>query len=401
MTQVLSGVRVLEVATWTFVPAAGAVLADWGADVIKVEHPRSGDPQRALVYSRHESDINYMMEQPNRGKRSIGLDIASEQGRKLLHSLVERSDVFLTNYLPSAREKLKIDVDDIRATNPAIVYARGSGQGSMGPDSGARGFDGTSYWSRSGLAHSLTPADATHTLQATPALGDMPSGMQLAGGVAAALFHRERTGEGSVVDLSLLASAMWALSTTIIGTEVHDTQDLRPLPREQSANPLTLTYLTSDRRSIKLSMFESERFWPDLCDHIGRPELVDDDRFATAGARSDNCAALVALLDEIFSERSLTEWSEQLKTLSGAWAVVRTPREVYDDPQVEANGYLKTVDLGAGATVPLVSNPVQFDAVAPMLSRAPEHGEHTEEVLLELGIGWPEIIELKDAGVVL
>ncbi len=200
MSSALEGVKVLEVAAWTFVPAAGAVLADWGADVIKVEHPVMGDPQRGLIsmglIPGGPSAVNYIIEQPNRGKRSIGLDISTEEGLKLLYRLVEQSDVFLTSFLPATRQKLKIDVEHIRAVNPKIVYARGTGQGPKGPDSGKGGYDGASYWGRGGVAHALTPSTSEWPIGGRAAFGDLAGGMSIAGGIAAALFQRERTGVG-------------------------------------------------------------------------------------------------------------------------------------------------------------------------------------------------------------
>ena len=219
MANALSGFRVLEVAAWTFVPAAGAVLADWGADVIKVEHPEVGDPQRGLVsmglIPGGDNAVNYIMEQPNRGKRSIGIDISTDAGRDILYKLVESSDVFLTSFLPSVRQRLKIDVEHIRAVNPNIVYARGSGQGSLGLDRNKPGYDGSVYWGRGGVAHALTPADAKWPIGGRAAFGDLAGGVAIAGGIAAGLLQRATTGEAPIIDVSLLGLAMWVLSPDI------------------------------------------------------------------------------------------------------------------------------------------------------------------------------------------
>ena len=185
MHDVMNGIRVLEVAAWTFVPAAGAVMADWGADVIKVEHPEMGDPQRGLISSGlipgGPGAVNYIMEQPNRGKRSIGLDISTPAGLEVLYEIAKTSDVFLTSFLPQTRQKLKIDVEHIRAVNPNIVYVRGSGQGPLGPDREQGGLDGASYWARGGIANALTPAGMEWPVAPRPALGDLPGGMTIAG----------------------------------------------------------------------------------------------------------------------------------------------------------------------------------------------------------------------------
>jgi len=189
MTGVMDGIKVLEVAQWWFVPAAGAVLADWGADVIKIEHPVSGDPQRGLMTSGlvpNTGGVNFMVEQSNRGKRSVGLDLATDAGRDILYQLAATADVFLTNFLPDARERLRIDLDDIRAVNPRIVYVRGHGQGARGPDARKGGFDAASFWCRGGLSHALTPPGAPAPVMQRAAYGDSVGAMTIAGGISAA-----------------------------------------------------------------------------------------------------------------------------------------------------------------------------------------------------------------------
>jgi crotonobetainyl-CoA:carnitine CoA-transferase CaiB-like acyl-CoA transferase len=231
MDQVLKGVRVVEVAQWWFVPAAGAVLADWGADVLKIEHPVSGDPQRGLMTSGlipNTGGVNFMVEQPNRGKRSLGIDLGKPEGLEVLHRLVETADVFLTNFLPAARRRLKIELEDIRRVNPKVIYVRGPGQGARGPDMEKGGYDAASFWCRGGICSALTPAAAEMPVMQRAAFGDSTGGLALAGGIAAALFRRERTGEPSLVDLSLLGTAMWILAPDIIATQPRShTQDDR------------------------------------------------------------------------------------------------------------------------------------------------------------------------------
>ena len=405
MTEVLQGVRVLEVASWTFVLAAGAVLSDWGADVIKIEHPTTGDPQRGLITSglvpRAAGGANFMIEQPNRGKRSVGLDIGTEDGRELLYRLAERSDVFLTNFLPATRRRLRIEAEDIQARNPNIVYVRGHGQGARGPDAEKGGYDGASYWARGGIGHALTPPGAEYPVTQRPGFGDLAGGMTIAGAISAALFRRERDGVGSVVDISLLAVAMWMLSPDIVASKLFEGMKTPSFNRASSPNPLVNVYKTKDGRFLTLIMLEADKFWPDLCRHIGRPELIDDPRFADAASRFENRAECVGLLDETFASATLDEWRERLATVAGVWAPVQTAREIHDDPQVAANGYIPQVDLGEGASIGLVANPVQFDEAPPALRRAPEHGEHTEEVLLEMGISWEEIAAYKESAAIL
>jgi len=405
MDQVLAGVRVLEVATWTFVPAAGAVLADWGADVIKVEHPVTGDPQRGLMTSGLMGDgskiPNFMMEQPNRGKRSIGIDIRSEDGLELLYKLVETADVFLTSFLPAARQSMKIDVEHLRARNPNIIYARGSGNGQRGPESERGGYDGATYFARGGHALALTPDNLEYPLGPRAAYGDLPGGMTIAGGIAGALFRRERHGVPSVVDISLLSCATWTLAPDIMASKLFG---LPKLPtggnREMNPNPLVGSYKTKDGRFLMLCMLESDRYWPDLCRQIGRPELIDDPRFKDHAARGENKTECIRALDAAFAERTFDEWKDELLDAEGVWSPYQLPIELHDDVQVQANGYLRPVESDQG-TFNVVGNPVQFDETPPALTRAPQHGEHTETLLLELGYDWDDIIRLKDAGAIL
>ena len=407
MHDVLRGIKVVEVASWTFVPAAGAVLADWGADVIKVEHPVTGDPQRGLITSGlipgAAGVVNFMIEQPNRGKRSIGIDLANADGRELLYQLVDQADVFLTNFMPDARRRLQIDVDDIRARNPSIIYVRGHGQGTKGPDAAKGGYDAASYWARGGIGASITPPDREWPVSQTAGFGDLNGGMTIAGGICGALLKRERTGEPSVVDVSLLGLAMWTMSPNILASRLFGLPGCLPSfgTRPVSPNPLVGIYRTKDGRFISLVMLEPDKFWADLVEHLGRPDMVDDPRFKDAGVRAENRDACLAELDAAFASRTLDEWRLALADLAGVWAPLQTVYETYDDPQTVANGYVVEIDPGDGETFPVVASPVQFDETPFELSPAPEHGQHTEEILMELGLDWDTIVAHKESGAVL
>ncbi|MFI0350331.1 CaiB/BaiF CoA transferase family protein [Actinomadura sp. 9N407] len=397
----LEGVRVVEVAMYGFVPSAGAVLSDWGADVVKVEHAVTGDPQRGLRQTgtmRVEGDPNPNIEHANRGKRSIGLNMATPEGKEVLHDLVGRSDVFLTSFLPASRRKLGIDVDDIRAVNPRIVYARGSALGPRGAEAEKGGYDMTAFWARAATAASLTPSGVEGMISPpSPAYGDTISGTNLAGGIAAALFQRERTGEAPVVDVSLLGSGVWAMGHGI-GLSLHLGEPLAAPPtgsHGSPTNPLSGLYATADGRYLAFVMLQPGRFWADVCHHIGRPELASDPRFATAELIAANTAEAVELLREILAGRTLAEWTERFATLAGPWAPVQDSLQVGDDAQIRSNEYL----VRAGE-LDLAASPVQFDVTAPRLGPAPEFAAQTEEILMELGLDWDRILALKAAGAV-
>ncbi|KAF5991628.1 MULTISPECIES: CaiB/BaiF CoA transferase family protein [Streptomyces] len=396
----LEGIRVLEVAMYGFVPSAGAVLADWGADVIKVEHAVTGDPQRGLRQTgtlRVEGDPNPNVEHANRGKRSLGLDMTRPEGKEVLYDLARRSDVFLTSFLPGHRRRFGIDVDDIRAVNPRIIYARGSALGPRGPESEKGGYDMTAFWARGGSAASITPPGVEGMINPMPAYGDTISGTNLAGGIAAALLQRERTGEPSVVDVSLLGSGVWANGHATAVSLHLDKPWVAPMPGAHGSpnNPLSGVYATADGRYLAFVMLQPGKFWADVCHHIDHPELADDPRFATAELLAAHTEEAVKILRAALAGRTLAEWTERFATLAGPWAPVQDTLRVGADVQIRANEYLLRV-----GEIDLAASPVQFDTTAPSLGPAPEFAAQTEEILMELGLDWPRIIELKEAGAV-
>jgi crotonobetainyl-CoA:carnitine CoA-transferase CaiB-like acyl-CoA transferase len=397
----LEGIRVLEVAMYGFVPSAGAVLREWGAEVIKVEHAVTGDPQRGLRQTgllRVEGDPNPNIEHANRGKRSIGLDMSVPEGKEVLLELAKRADVFLTSFLPGHRQKFGIDVDDIRAVNPKIIYARGSALGPRGEEAVKGGYDMTAFWCRAGTAATITPPGTEGMIAPPgPAYGDTISGTNLAGGIAAALLKRERTGEPSVVDVSLLGSGLWAMGHTVaLTTHLHQRMEA-PVPGVHGSpvNPLTGLYATSDGRYISFVMMQPTKFWADVCRHMELEDHIDDPRFATAEDIAKNTPAAVELLTAAMAKRPLAEWSERFATLAGPWAPVQDTLQAADDAQIRANEYL----VRAGE-LELVASPVQFDVTAPDTGPAPGFAEQTDEILTDLGLDWDRIIELKTVGAV-
>jgi len=401
MSGPLDGIRVLEVAMYGFVPSAGAVLAEWGAEVVKIEHAVTGDPQRGLRQTgplRVEGDPNPNIEHANRGKRSVGLDMSVPGGREVLLELARRSDVFLTSFLPAHRRRFGIDVDDIRAVNPGVIYARGSALGPRGEESAKGGYDMTAFWCRAGTAATITPPGIEGMIGPPgPAYGDTISGTNLAGGIAAALLKRERTGEASVVDVSLLGSGLWAMGHTVALTSHLNQLMVQPAPGVHGSpiNPLVGLYATADDRFISFVMMQPTKFWADVCRHMDLEDYLDDPRFATAESIAENTAAAVDILRTAMAKRTLPEWSERFATLAGPWAPVQDTLQAASDAQIRANEYI----VRAG-DLELVANPVQFDQTAPHTGGAPGFAEQTDEVLLELGLDWDRIIELKTAGAV-
>jgi crotonobetainyl-CoA:carnitine CoA-transferase CaiB-like acyl-CoA transferase len=400
--QAFDGVRVIELAQWVFVPVAGALLADWGADVVHIE-PTEGDPYRGLATQGIGSErggVNLSLALANRGKRSLALDIRHEDGLAILHKLLESADVFLTNMRPAALRRAGLGSDELTRRYPSLVFARGHGYGVRGPDADQAGYDATAFWARGGMAHILTPPERDYPIGQRGAMGDRNGALALAFGIAAALLKRSRTGAGSVVDVSLLSTAMWTLSSDLLAALAGD-EPKASSGRGPLVNPLVGVYRTKDGRHISLVFLQPDRYWPDFCRIIGRPELLEDARFGDMAARKENAAACVAELDGVFATRTFDEWKAILAGLDAPWAPVQSVTELLDDPQVQANEYIGEVVLDGETAYRLPAVPVQFDGCSPPLRRAPEHGEDTETLLLELGYGWDDIATLKEAGVIL
>ncbi|OHV41621.1 MULTISPECIES: CaiB/BaiF CoA transferase family protein [Pseudofrankia] len=404
MTAVMQGVRVLEVAEHTFVPAASALLADWGADVVKIEHVERGDAMRALGstgVATISSDVHVLLEHSNRGKRSLGLDLTSQEGLDVLYRLAAQSDVFLTNKLPGVRAKLKIDLEDIRAANPNIIYVRGTGQGERGPDADKGSYDSLAFWSRAGLAVGVMQPEYGHVpVPPGPAFGDSLGAMTIAGGIMGALYHRERTGEATVVDVSLLGTGMWAMGAAI-ALSMQLNMPWKPPPVAATrANPLVMNYRTKDGTWLALCCLQATRYWPPLCDVIGRPELAADPRFADHESLAANSGAAIDILTEAFASRTLDEWRVALADFAGQWTVVQDTLQAVDDPQTVANGYIQECHTAAGAPFRLVAAPVHFDEQPTPAKRAPQFNEHGDDLLAALGLDWDTVIDLKVRGVV-
>ncbi|MEG3143682.1 CoA transferase [Sphingomonas sp. RT2P30] len=407
MTHVMKGVRVLEVAQFTFVPAAGGILADWGADVIKIEHPVRGDTQRGFLNMGGvtlDPQRHTLFEHPNRGKRSVGIDVSTPEGQEILYELAKTCDVFLTNYLPQVRQKNKFDVEHIRAVNPNIIYARGSALGNKGPEREIGGFDGTCFWSRSGVAYSMTPAELEGPLtQGIPAFGDSIGGMFIAGGIAAALYNREKTGEGAELDVSLLSTAWWASGALVSQVMETGIVTRNPMPSSGGSvrNPFMGNFRTSDGGTINLCMVSPTGLIADTFAHVGVPEAANDPRFADVKLLIENAGAASDILVKAFAAQPFAYWRQHLKTMKGQWAPIQSFEDLLTDEQSIANDMIIEVEGGdGGAPLRLVRGPVQFDGKPVETTRSPQASEHTELVLMELGVDWDRIEELKAKGAI-
>lgn len=387
----------MEVANWTFVPAAGAVLADLGADVIKIEPP-NGDPQRALrnMLNLSEGGPNPFLEIPNRGKRSVTCDLTTEAGQHALAAILATADVFLTSNLAPIRKKLGIEIEDVRAANPDIIYVRGTGWGNDGPMAEMGGYDLACGWASSSMAYKMTRG--IEPMPQPAAFFDLQGANTIAGAVGMALFKQGRTGETSVIDVSLMHVGMWAMSPDIVGAPFSGDHASYG-DRSMSPNPLVNGYATKDERWIYFVCLQPDRFWDEFCTLLGRLDLITDERFADAPARFANRVECVAALDAVFQEMTLDEVRERFEGFSGVWAPVLRPMELHAHPQVEINGYLPEVKAHQGSDFRLVAAPMHFSGhVTAPPGPAPELGQHTEEVLLEAGLDWDAIAALRASG---
>lgn len=382
----VEGVTVVELGVWVAGPAAGGILADWGADVIKIEPP-TGDPAR--MFGRMlgcDLGLNPPFEMDNRSKRSVVLDLSSEPDRRAAFELLSGADVFLTNVRPGALQRLGLDFASASAANPRLVYGLITGYGESGPDADRAAFDVAAFWSRAGVAHLLTRPGDTPPFQ-RGGMGDHSAGMTMAAAVCAALLARERTGAGQLVTTSLYRQGAYTVSFDL-NTYLMSGQPIAIGQRESMGNPCMNNYAASDGRRFWIVGLEPERHWPALCRAVGRPEWRDDPRFADARARAANSVALIAALDEIFATRPLDEWAQ---IFAGEpdffWSPVNSLEDVVADEQFHAAGGIVYVPDGADdqAAVPMVATPADFHGTpwAPR-SAAPELGQHTAEVLAEL-----------------
>ena len=406
MTGILEGIKVVDMGHVVAIPSAGAILADWGAEVNKIE-PLGGEMARGIkraggadrVKQYDGGEVHWIFQMLNRNKRGMAIDLKREAGVDILYKLVQSSDVFVSNYRSSALKRLKLDYTSLSKIKPDLIYAVLTGYGTVGPDKDERGFDYSAAWARSGMQYLIGEPGSPPPPQRAGMM-DMTAAAYAVTGILAALLHREKTGRGQELELSLYHTGVWSLATDIqsalMGTPIpkHD--------RTKAPNPIWNSYRTKDDRWFWLAILQSDIQWPDFCRAIERPELENDPRFNTMGAREQNREELIRILDDIFVSKNMEEWEKHLRENNCIYGRVQAPLEVTTDPQALANDFFAEIHHPIGGEMKLVTTPVNFyQNPASIRTPAPEIGQHTEEILLDLGYSRDDIAQLKEQEVIL
>ncbi len=396
----LEGIRVVELGLWVAGPSCAAILRDWGADVVKLEPP-NGDPFRGLFASALGSAvaINPPFEVDNRGKRSIAVNLEHEDGRVIARKLVANADVLVTNMRPRALDDFGLDYETLSKANPRLVYAHITGYGPDGPSRDRAAYDIGAFWSRAGVGQTLVPPGQPIPQQ-RGGMGDHMTGMGAAGAVSAALFSRERTGKGQRVAVSLLRTGIYMMGWDV-SLAMRLGVPINAYDREHAVNPIINCFKSGDERWFWLLLLQADRHWPDLLRAIGRENLLEDERFADINIRREHGPELVAELDAVFAQKTLEEWGEIFDRENVWFAPVNTINDMIEDPVAHESGVFRDVE-GPDGPVTFVASPADFsETESKPRGLAPELGQHTEEVLLELGYDWEQIVPLKEKGAIL
>jgi crotonobetainyl-CoA:carnitine CoA-transferase CaiB-like acyl-CoA transferase len=396
---IFEGLKVLDCASFIAAPAAATVMSDFGAEVIKIEPPGTGDPYRLLPklpgYPVSEHNFAWLLEARN--KRSLALDLSKPEGREVLYRLAAEADVFITNFPPGVRKRLGITYEEIKPNNPRLIYASFTGYGEKGAEADKPGFDSNAYWARSGLMDLVRADENTTPARSVPGMGDHPCAMALYGAIVTALYKRERTGEGSHVSSNLMANGLWAASV-LAQAKLCGAQFQERRPRERALNAVTNHYRCKDDRWLILSLLNEERQWPALARCLGREDLINDIRFATKADRHARSIELIAIFDQVFATRDLAEWRRLLDGNGLVFGVVNILDDISTDAQMIENDVLVPFE---NDTMLTINSPIWVDGsnkVKPR--RAPDVGEHSEEILREAGYDEAAIRNLKASGAV-
>jgi len=404
MSLPLEGIRVVDATQFAAGPTASALLADWGAEVLHIEHPVKGDGSRGIQSGPgrgffKQSSINYAWELWNRNKKGITIDMGQEEGKKIIYKLVEKSDVFVSNLRPYEVEKFGLKYDDLSKLNPRLIYANLTAYGQKGPDRNGPGYDSCAFFARSGILQQLAEP-GTPPVMSRPCMGDHVTGLACFAGIMLALFIREKTGIGQEVNVSLLNTGIWMLGMDVQGALITS-EVIRQERRTEAANPLRNHYETKDGKWLMLAMLQPDPYWPKVCKMIEREALEHDPRFDTFQHRGENNIELIKILDNIFSTKPLKEWKELLDKFGLPWAPIQGVTEVITDPQVRVNDFFTKFDHPTHGPIELLKNPIKLSKTpATIRNPAPEFSQHTEEILLDLGYTWEGINQLKEGKVI-
>ncbi len=393
----MQGVRVVELGLWVAGPACGGILADWGADVIKVE-PHEGDPFRGLEWL-FPGDSHPPFDLDNRGKRSVAIDLRTPAGIEAMHLLLEKADVFVSNYRPAGLERLGLDHETLCRRYPKLIYASVTGMSLRGEEANRQAYDIGAFWSRSGIAHALSSGQDIPPVQ-RGGMGDHMTGLGAVAGISAALFHREKSGEGQLVETSLMR-----IGTYMLGWDHNVTaatgDDIIVRGRDEQPNPLINCYKCSDGRWLWMLGLEGDRHWPQVVEALGVPEWLQEERFSGIETRMEHSAVLTAEIDAILLTKERDEWGQIFDEKDVWWAPVQSSIELLADPQSRAAGCWVQVSTDDAETVEMVASPIDFSVTEWEVSNgSPSLGQDTELVLNELGIDWERIIEMKESGVI-
>ena len=404
MKMALEGIRVLDVSEAGLAPVCCRILADMGAEVIKVERTEGGDQTRGILKISGNvpiSEINYVFEFYNFNKKGITLDLKKKDGQEILYKLVEKSDVMVCNFRPHALKSLGLEYETLSRINPRIIYAHLSGYGVHGPEKDVGAYDFVGYWARSGVMASLGEPGTPLAFQ-VPGFGDNTTGMYTTAAILMALFHRERTGEGQEVCASLVGGGIWSMGI-VLSSVLATGLEYPRVSRKVQSNPIFNSYECADGKWIQLACIQGDRYWSGICEALDIGDLEKDPRFETHEKRMENNLELIPILDKVFKSQPQAYWADRLAKVDAIWTRVKTPAEVAEDPTPWANGYFREIDHPSGKKLKMIVPPWQFSKT-PLTIRntAPELSQHTEEVLTEtLGYSWEDIEAFKDKGVIL
>ncbi len=395
----LQGIKVVDCSVWIQGPMAGAILGDLGADVIKVEKRGKGDAMRGYVSPFKDVARQVDFEVPNRNKRGIVLDLTKQEGREVIYELVKRSDVFVHNFRSKAAASLGLGYETLSRLNPRLVYAQASGWGLKGPISDQGAFD-VAAAARTGLMYAVGETEDSPPGRTPNAIIDCGGALCLTIGILAALQAREQLGRGQMIDSSLFGAAI-TLGTWPISFGVMLGRHIARRPRTVAPNPLYNCYKCANGEWVQLVMMQFDRYWPAFCEAMGIKELQNDSRFENIGAMHDHSAELISVLDEIFPTKTRAEWMKIFTEQDFHFAPIQRAVELANDPQALANDYITEFDHPIHGREKVVGFPYSFsETPASLRLPCPEYGQHTEEVLLELGYTWDDITRFKETEII-